>query len=579
MRLNRNIFVLATLAMFFAGCSSSGNLSGGKGKTKELSSENKRQLDYAFFDGLKQRDIGEFDLAARMFSKVLSIDPNHAASMYELANIRDYQGASTQALELAEKAAAVDPKNIWYQLFLAHLYNKTGKPEKTSETYRYIVETFPERSEYYFDWAASLLNSGQYEEAIEVYNKIETRLGVIEETALNRYHIFRKLNKPEKAKEELIKLSDTYPTEGKYLGILAEFYQETDNAEMALKTYKRVLEVEPDNAMVHLSLSEYYRLSGDEDTAAEEMILAFKNENLDIDTKINILLNYYSSGDTASIENKQGFVLLQHLIETHPKEAGAFAIYGDFLYRDHRLQEARDKYRNALIFDKSKFVVWNQLLRVSAELEDFNALLSDSEQSIDLFPSQPAFYLYNGISHIQKKEYNKALDALKSGKALVVDNDLLLAEFYRNIGDVYHSTKEDQLSDEAFEKVIALSPDNAIVLNNYSYYLSVRGEQLEKAEKMSLKSNQLEPDNHNYQDTYGWILYRLEKFEDSEEWIRKALENGGDGSDVILEHYGDVLYRVGRVDDAVKYWEKARAAGSNSEVIQQKIRERKIVKE
>lgn len=571
------IFLCVVGANILLACSSSENIAGGKGKAKELSSEDQRQMDYCFFEGLKERNIGDYDAAGRMFSMVLALQPNHSASLYELANIKDYQGNSSEAISLAQRAAAGSPDNLWYHLFLTHLYSKTGKPNKASETYQYIVEHFPDKSEYYFDWAASLLNAGEYEKAIEVYDKIEVQVGVLEETALNKYHIYRKLEKLEKAKLELIKLSNTYPSEGKYLGILAEFYQETDNTQKALETYKKVLDVEPDNAMVHLSLSEYYRLNNEPEKAAGEMKKAFENENLDLETKINILLNYYASGDTASIENKQGYDLLSLLIVTHPKEAASFAIYGDFLYRDHKLAAARDMYRNALVFDNSKFVVWNQLLRVNAELEDFNSLLTDSEASLNLFPSQPTLYLYNGISHIQNKQYKKALEALKSGKALVVDNDPLLAEFYRNIGDVYHSTDQNNLSDEAFENVLRISPDNGIVLNNYSYYLSERDEQLEKAEKMSLRSNELDPGNHNFQDTYGWILFRLGKYEEAEGWLRKAIESGGAENGVILDHYGDVMYKVGRVDEAVKYWGKALKSGHTSDKLQEKIRERKII--
>ncbi|MBK7384433.1 MAG: hypothetical protein IPI81_14055, partial [Flavobacteriales bacterium] len=61
---------------------------------------------------------------------------------------------------------------------------------------------------------------------------------------------------------------------------------------------------------------------------------------------------------------------------------------------------------------------------------------------------------------------------------------------------------------QAYDKALARIPDDATTLNNYAYYLSVRGEQLEKAERMSKRSNELAPGQPSYQDTYAWVLFR-----------------------------------------------------------------------
>ena len=115
-------------------------------------------------------------------------------------------------------------------------------------------------------------------------------------------------------------------------------------------------------------------------------------------------------------------------------------------------------------------------------------------------------------------------------------------------------------------------PDNVVVLNNYSYYLSLRKNDLEKAERMSKRCVELNPNQSTYQDTYGWVLYKLERFDEAEEWLKKAVEGNGK-SPVILEHFGDVLYQLDQKKDALEYWKKAKSTGGDSELLNKKVSE------
>ncbi len=90
---------------------------------------------------------------------------------------------------------------------------------------------------------------------------------------------------------------------------------------------------------------------------------------------------------------------------------------------------------------------------------------------------------------------------------------------------------------------------------------------------MAQKSSRLDPENSANLDTYGWVLFQLEQYDDAEVWIKKALKYGGSSSAVILEHYGDVLYKQGETDKALIYWEKAKAAGEGSEFLDQKVQD------
>ena len=207
----------------------------------------------------------------------------------------------------------------------------------------------------------------------------------------------------------------------------------------------------------------------------------------------------------------------------------------------------------------------------------WDSLKIDSKEAIEIFPDQPVVYFFNGIANIQKKNFTEAVTVLNSGVKMVVDNKNLEGQFYTNLGDAYNELKNYSKSDESYESALSINPDDANVLNNYAYYLSIRGERLANAEEMSRKSNVLEPTQASYQDTYGWIMYKQNKFDDAKMWIEKSMSNGADKSAAVLEHYGDILFKLGDINKAIENWQKAKDAGDGaSEFLDRKILEKKL---
>ncbi|MCB0739394.1 MAG: tetratricopeptide repeat protein, partial [Bacteroidetes bacterium] len=135
--------------------------------------------------------------------------------------------------------------------------------------------------------------------------------------------------------------------------------------------------------------------------------------------------------------------------------------------------------------------------------------------------------------------------------------------------------------DSCYDEVLVINPNDAYTLNNYAYYLSLRNENLEKAEKMSKRSNMLVENNSSFLDTYAWILFAEGKYEMAKEWIEKAITNmSKDGEDrpVLLEHYGDILFKLGELENALIQWQKALDAGGDKEILEQKIKNKALIK-
>lgn len=537
---------------------------------------NTRRLHEMFLEANKEKILGNPDKAIEIYNMCLGLDPKNAATMYELAQIYDSQGKIQDALSMSKKAAELDPSNSWFLFLYAQLLESAQNYKEAGNVYKRLSALEPNNPEFIQDLAQVYINQSRFSDALKAYDDLEKRYGPDEAVTLQKQKIYLAMGKLDKAIEQVQNLIKMNPLETRYYSILAETYMANNMPDQALETYNKILAMDPNNPYIHIALADFYRKKGNKELFTQELKLGFANVNLDIDTKIQILLTFFSLSEVVPEMKDQAYDLIHELIVAHPKDPKAYSIYGDFLYRDQKLTEARDAFRQVIVLDSSRYAVWEQLLRIEAEKEDYAALASESRRAVELFPEQPGAFLFRGIALYQLKDYKQTIETLKQGVSMVVDNNELEETFYSMLGDSYNQEKEYTKSDEAYQISLQIKPDNAYVLNNYSYFLSLRGENLEKADSMAKKANELVPDNSSYLDTYAWVLYKMNRLTDAEQWMLKALAHEGDKSAVILEHYGDILFKKGDTEKAAEYWKKAKDAGKGSDLLEKKLNEKKL---
>jgi len=527
----------------------------------------------------KEALIGNTDKAIQLFTVYTEHYPNDPAGKFELARLLAANEKYDDAYDLIQDAIRLDPNNKYYQLFLAEICQLGKKEKEAVGIYENLVKKYPGELDYYFQLAALYMMVGDEKKAAETYDQIEEKAGINEEISLQKEKIYLHLGNIEKAENELQNLVKTFPDDSRYLSMLAEFYMGNNQQSKALEIYKRVAETDPGNPYIHMSLADYYRKTGNKEKAFDELKLGFANPNLDVDTKVTILLSFYTVNQIYDQLKDQAFELSRIMIKTHPDNPKAWSIYGDLLSQDKKYEDAKDAFLKVIRLDSSKYVVWEELLRLELQLSEYTAVYDNSKKAIELFPEQSVLYLFNGLGAIQIKKYEEAVKVLELGVKLVVNNDDLISQFYMYLGDAWHSLKKPEESDKAYENSLKAKDNNPYVLNNYAYYLSVRGINLDKAEKMAKKAIELDTANSSFEDTYGWVLYKLGKISDARKWIAKALADKDSVSSEVLEHYGDVLYRLGEPEKALEYWNKAKAKGEGSELLNKKISEKKLIEQ
>jgi len=546
---------------------------------KGLGVEQERKLSETFFEASRQKMLGNLKEAAVLFHDCIKIDPQHAASHYELANILYKSEELADALPFARKARQLDTENEWYTLFEADILMNLGDVPNAILLYQRLIKSHPDKPEYPYELANAYLFAGKLDEAIRIYDQIEQKMGVTEEISIQKEKLYLELDKLDKAVAELEKLISAFPTEQRYMGMLAEVYLANDREDKAFEVYERMLANDADDPILHLNLAEFYKRKDNFDRSFTELKTAFAHPDLNIDQKIQVLMSYYMLTDKDKRLVPQAFELLDLTTQAHPQEPKGFAMKADFLYRERKLEEARESFYHTIKLDSGRFAVWSQLIQVSYELGDHDAMLRDSETALELFPNQGIFYLFNGMAHNQKEQHRKAVDILSEGELFVKADAFLHVQLLSLLGDSYNSLGEFAESDKAFEKALGREPTNPLILNNYSYFLSLRKDRLDRAEEMSKRSNLLQHNEPSYQDTYAWIRYQQGEYADALVWIDKAIANGGDRSGTIVEHRGDILFRLGRQDEAMQAWKKAKELGDHSDALDKKISTGKLVAE
>jgi tetratricopeptide (TPR) repeat protein len=254
----------------------------------------------------------------------------------------------------------------------------------------------------------------------------------------------------------------------------------------------------------------------------------------------------------------------------------ADSFYASMLFENKEYQKAADIFRNIVKENTGNYAIWEKLLFCDLFLEQNEQLATDAEIVVDYFPNYPLPYYFAGISNFQLKDYVKAQAYLVSGIDFVVNNNALLEQFYSSLGDTYHALENFDAAYAAYDKALSINPNNSFVLNNYAYYLSLKGERLERAAEMSRKAVDLDPYNSSFLDTHAWVLFQQKKYKEALEWIKKAYSNGGSESGVVLEHYGDILLQLGQKEEALNYWKLAKKQKDYSEFLDRKIKDQQL---
>jgi tetratricopeptide (TPR) repeat protein len=543
---------------------------------KTMTAMDSAMVQQLFFSALREKTIEDTSKASDLFTQVLQINPANDASLYELAKLKKAQNNYAEATPLLEKAVTVNPNNEWYWIALADNYEKSNDVGKLENVFNELIKINPDNTDYYYDKANAYFLQKRYDDALKVYDQIEQLNGLSDDLIIARQKIYLKQGRVDMAAAQLEQMIEIDPAEMKYYLLLAEIYNSNNLNDKAIKVLEKAKKINSNDGLVHLALADIYKDKKNNKASFNELQLAFAIPDVDINQKIRIVLDYLPKFPDPNAK-ASALELSKILVAAYPADAKAYALYAEMLVQNEKYLAAKPIFQKSIELDNKVYEVREQLVRIELSTNDIDGVIKDGGDALSYFPNQAWMNYLVGIAWVQKRDYNKALGYIKDAISLAADDKEVLSLSLSTLGDCYHELKNTKSSDEAYDQSLSYNPDNVYTLNNYAYYLSVRGEQLEKAAQMAKHANEIQADNSSFEDTYAWVLFKQKKYTEARGWIEKALAHSKDKNAILTEHYADILFYLGETDTAVQNWKKAKEYGGNSPGLQRKINEKKYI--
>ena len=573
------ILIIISTLLFFVSCKSvKKNVTKDEAKKADeivvpvkLTEDQQRKFEYFFFEAIREKMKGNIQKAVMYYNECLKIDPTSSATMYEMAsiyyNVKDF----TRAQGFLERAVQINKKNVWYKLLLAEVYQSNKLNDQAINIYENLVKEYPDNEEYLYGLAQLYQQNKNFDKAIETYNKLEEQIGLNEVISVEKEKIYLQTKKNKLALGELEKLVKKFPGESRYYGFIADYYLYIKDYVNALKYYNKVLEIDPDNGIAYFSIANLDLIKKDTLGFKKNFNKALLSKGLPYEMKLQKILPFVVDRQNGFITDQDLEEFFQILIKDNPYQSNGYIYYANFLKSINKNEEALKIFKEAIAIEPNNDMVWQEILFLEYDLKKLKEIKEDGKSAIEKYPENPLFYLLTGSAYMQTEDFDTALELLKKGINYSGNNDKLKSQFYASIGDCYYNMKEKDTAFKFYDESLKLDELNLIVLNNYSYYLSLEKKNLSKAEKMISKCVELEPGNSTYLDTYAWVMFQMKRYFEAKYLIERAIDNGGDTNDVILEHYGDILYFNGDKEGAIKQWKKALKIGKGSGKLEEKI--------
>ncbi|KPK86964.1 MAG: hypothetical protein AMS27_03795 [Bacteroides sp. SM23_62_1] len=569
--LYKNILIIICYWLFTAGCHTGKEITKTESDRLKLTEAENKEYQYALTEATKYKIFGNLKQATALYEKCLQVNPLSDVAHYQLGAINMIMGNIENARIHTREALEINQENYWYLMQLAQIYNYQNKYDSLKYVYQKMIQYWPEKIEISYDLARIYSEEGQYEKALKILNKIEDENGISEPVSLLKEQIFVRSGKNNMAVEEIQKLIKLQPGEIRYLGILAELYNSMDENDKAKVVYEQIFNIDPENTLALLSYSEFLRETGDEDKQFEILKEVFNKSDVSLDQKLQVLIDYLTDQNKFDSQKSEIKELIDILLENYTDDYKVRTAHADYLVKIDEYKKALEEYDYVLSIEKGNYFIWEQSLYIENILGNLESLYTKSGEAIRYFPDKPVLYLFRGNAAMRLNKYEEANNVLEKGLAKVVNNNALKLQFYTFLAESYQSTGDNKKSDEYFELALTMDPNNLLLMNNYGYFLSLRAERLEYAEKMSRKTIEAEPENSTYLDTYAWIMFKSGNLRKAKEYIERAMKYGGKEDPEILEHYGDILEKMGQATDALKYWKLSIEKGNTSENIHEKI--------
>ena len=537
---------------------------GSASKKEGITQANRVKATYVLMEAQRQHFLEHDDAFYHLIAYAYSLDSTNTSIAFYMGVAKfertsfEHTDELTAALAQMRKHVEAHPEDKYEARLYAHAAFLVNQYQEGLRVLNIQHQLHPQDDNLLSTMADAYEKTSDYQKALAIYDTLQQWQGQSVELSSAKLKAYQALNDTTGAIHEMRALLASAPTNADYNLAMGKMLFMFGYRDSAMVYYDKAQQYEPDNGLTYLTKAEYYLALGDTLNYDRQTYQALVSTDLDVESKLQILVNYTKTLLSAKDTTHRTDHLFDVLIEQHPLEPQIRVLYSEYLMVIDNNEGAAEQIDYALNLDPTNKELWTRLMAYYLYAGNYEKAIEVGDKAIRLNPDNVELYSYLGSSCYSVKQYDKAIEVYDKALAIldstqVDDRSNLLS----GKADVKFAMGDTIAAFALYDQSLDLNPDNPGTLNNYAYFLALSNRDLDKAERMSAKTIVEDAANPTYLDTYAWVFYMRKEYTMAQLYIEMAINNEEQPTSELFEHYGYILLANGDKQKALEQWRKA----------------------
>ena len=537
---------------------------GSASKKEGITQANRVKATYVLMEAQRQHFLEHDDAFYHLIAYAYSLDSTNTSIAFYMGVAKfertsfEHTDELTAALAQMRKHVEAHPEDKYEARLYAHAAFLVNQYQEGLRVLNIQHQLYPQDDNLLSTMADAYEKTSDYKKALAIYDTLQQWRGQSVELSSAKLKAYQALNDTTGAIHEMRALLASAPTNADYNLAMGKMLFMFGYRDSAMVYYDKAQQYEPDNGLTYLTKAEYYLALGDTLNYDRQTYQALVSTDLDVESKLQILVNYTKTLLSAKDTTHRTDHLFDVLIEQHPLEPQIRVLYSEYLMVIDNNEGAAEQIDYALNLDPTNKELWTRLMAYYLYAGNYEKAIEVGDKAIRLNPDNVELYSYLGSSCYSVKQYDKAIEVYDKALAIldstqVDDRSNLLS----GKADVKFAMGDTIAAFALYDQSLDINPDNPGTLNNYAYFLALSNRDLDKAERMSAKTIVEDAANPTYLDTYAWVFYMRKEYTMAQLYIEMAINNEEQPTSELFEHYGYILLANGDKQKALEQWRKA----------------------
>jgi tetratricopeptide (TPR) repeat protein len=298
-----------------------------------------------------------------------------------------------------------------------------------------------------------------------------------------------------------------------------------------------------------------------------------------------------ASAYLAQRQANQALAVYRRMTELFPQDPQPSFLIGGVLLAQGRQADARKSFEKAVEISPDYLPAVEGLVNFDIAEKQYAAAVARVQKIIDKDPKLAQAWVVRGKIYLAQQDFTRAEQDLQKAIELNANLEpayLLLAQLYvtsnkqeqaierlnafveknktvpalMQLAMIQQSVKNYEASRDAYEKLLAVSPQFAVALNNLAVLYSEHFGQIDKAHELAKRAREAAPNVPQMADTLGWILFKKGEYDNALRLLQESAGKLPDNPEIQF-HLGMAHYMLGEEGPARLALQKAAEASAD----------------